>query len=158
MKKVLEDIIPPIEFSGQAQLLLYTRYGDPREIGWDTKWITEWHVHQKFPWFPVSNILVHKHFWPMLEKAFGSLEKAGLHTQIRTFNGCFEIRKIRGSKSVLSVHSWGAAIDLNARLNPLGSFGTWDKKFLDIMTKQDIICGQNWDCRKDPMHFSMVNG
>lgn len=158
MKDKLKDITPPVEFSGEGQLLLYTRYGDPRKTGWDKKWITEWHVHTEFEWFPEPNILVHKHFKPILEQAFHALEKAGLHGEIKTFNGSYELRNIRGSESVLSVHSWGAAIDLNAKDNPLGSSGHWSKKFVKTMAKYGICCGQLWSVRKDPMHFSMVNG
>lgn len=158
MKEKLKNIIPPVEFSGEAQLLLYTRYGDPREQGWDKKWITEWHVHTKFPWFPEPNILIHKHFWPILEVAFHALEKAGLYTEIKTFDGSYELRNIRGSEVVLSVHSWGAAIDLNAKENPLGSAGMWSDKFIETMEKSHVFCGQLWNARKDPMHFSMANG
>jgi hypothetical protein len=158
MNDRLKNISPPIEFSGASQLLLYTRYGDPRKKGWDKKWITEWHVHVNFPWFPTDNILIHKHFRPILEQAFEALELAGVHQEIKTFNGGFDVRNIRGSKAVLSVHSWGAAIDLNAKQNPLGSMGTWSDKFIRTMVRNEIYCGQKWKDRKDPMHFSMVNG
>jgi hypothetical protein len=59
---------------------------------------------------------------------------------------------------VLSVHSWGAALDLNAEENPLGSNGKWSDDFISVMHQNGIYCGQLWDGRKDPMHFSMVNG
>lgn len=158
MEDNLKNIKAPVEFSGDAQLLLYTRYGDPRDIGWDHKWITEWHVHQHFSWFPEPHIRIHKHMAPLLERAFRELEAAGLHKEIRTLDCAHEVRLIKGSEAVLSVHSWGAAIDLNAKQNPYGSAGEWSSQFIEIMSKSSLFCGQQWPIRKDPMHFSMVNG
>ena len=154
----LHDITPPIEFSGPAQLVLFTRYGDPRDAGFEQKWMTTWDVSDIHPWFPEKNIYIHKHFWPMLDAAFKNLVKRDLHHAIRTFDGCYEMRHLKGSTGVLSVHSWGAAIDLNAKDNMLGSAGSWDSDFLKAMTDAGVYCGQNWDGRKDPMHFAMVNG
>lgn len=148
----------PIEFSGPAQLVLYTRYGDPRRPGWENKWMTAWPVREDFPWFPKRTVYLHKHFRPILTDAFRALQSEGLHAEIHSFDGAFNIRNIRGSRSVLSVHSWGAAIDLNAKTNPLGSTGDWSDEFIEVMTRNDVYCGQSWQGRKDPMHFSMVNG
>jgi hypothetical protein len=152
------NIAPPPEFSGEAQLILFTRYGDPRETGWDNKWLNNWHVKAMFEWFPVSDMLIHKHFRPLLEKAFRLLEMKDLHREIKTFDGCFGIRGMGNNETVLSVHSWGAAIDLNAMDNPIGSQGLWGNAFIDAMEQCDVFCGQNWTGRKDPKHFAMVNG
>jgi hypothetical protein len=158
MANKLHDITPPIEFSGQGQLVLYTRYGDPRDIGFENKWLTDWHVRKRFPWFPEENIVIHKHFKAILEQTFAELELLRLHNEIKQVNEAYSLRTIKGSSVVLSVHSWGAAIDLNAAVNPLGSMGTWSQAFIDVMERNDICCGQTWQPRKDPMHFSMVNG
>lgn len=159
-KKMTEkhNIELPVEFSGPAQLILYTRYGDPREAGWENKWITNWQVRERFPWFPKKDIEVHKHFRPMLENAFKDLVLYDLYKEIKTFDGCFKLRNVKGSKSVLSLHAWGAAIDMNALDNPHGATGKWSDQFLQIMVNNGIFCGQNWIGRKDPMHFAMVNG
>ena len=151
-----ELTLPPA-FSGPAQLVLYTRYDDPRLPGWENKWITNWHVQQLHPWFPQQEVRIHKHFWPLLQDAFLELEKLGLYTEIKTFDGCHELASLPGSP-VLSVHSWGAALDLNAADNPHGSLGTWSSEFIKVMEKNGIHCGQNWTGNKDPMHFAMVDG
>jgi hypothetical protein len=39
--------------------------------------------------------------------------------EITDFGGCFNYRLMRGSKSKLSAHSWGTAIDLDANRNTL---------------------------------------
>jgi len=152
-----KDIVLPPEFSGAAQLVLFTRYGDPREAGWENKWLITWRVHQLHPWFPKSEITIHKHFWPLLNDAFLELDKRGLHNEIKTFSTGHELRNISDSP-VLSVHSWGAAIDLNSIENPTGSMGNWSEDFISVMVKHGIHCGQNWNGIKDPMHFAMVDG
>lgn len=154
----LNELNVPPEFSGPGQLLLYTRYGDPRDAGFEQKWMNLWDVKKEFPWFPVRDIYIHKHFRPMLEEAFKELSVMGLQDELKTCDGCFDIRMLSGGNQVLSIHSWGAAIDLNAKDNPLGSFGKWSDSFIAIMEKHDICCGQSWNGRRDPMHFAMING
>ena len=149
--------LPP-EFSGPAQLILFTRYGDPRDIGYKHKWINHWEVKKDFPWFPLDELFVHKHFHPLLINAFSDLTLNGRFEEVKSAEDCFDIRLIRGSNSVLSVHSWGAAIDMNIIENPLGSAGSWSNEFVATMIKNEIFCGQTWEGRKDPMHFAMVNG
>ncbi len=145
-------------FAGNAQQQLFKKYGDPRGAGWESRWMALWHVQKTFPWFPKKSVYMHKDFVVKLQQALTALEAAGLHTEIQTFDGCFNIRRVRGSKSVLSVHSWGAAIDLNAASNPLGSPGKWSDAFLHTMKLHGIYCGQLWQGRKDPMHFALVDG
>lgn len=149
--------LPP-EFSGHAQLMLYTRYGDPREPGWEHKWVDQWHVQQEFPWFPETHIHVHKHFRAMLTKAFKQLEYNGLHKEIKSCDGCFKVRNTKNDNSVISLHAWGVALDMNAEDNPHGSFGVWSPAFIKVMRDNDIYCGQDWGGRKDPMHFAMLDG
>ena len=151
------DIIIPSEFSGPGQLQLFTRYDDPRALGWENKWIFNWKVQQLHPWFPAKEMKIHKHFWPLLHDAFSALEKAGLYKEIKTYHRAHQLAQLPDSP-VLSVHSWGAAIDLNAEDNPMGSVGAWSEDFIKIMTDNGIHCGQNWTGNKEPMHFAMVDG
>lgn len=147
-----------IAFAAPAQTELYNRYGDPREQGWEQKWMMLWPVQEQFPWFPKKAIYIHKDFQPLLCNAFKSLQHWGFQHEIRSFDGCFNIRHVRGGYSVLSIHSWGAAIDLNARENPIGTKGQWSQPFIEVIKKHGIYCGQEWTGRKDPMHFALVNG
>jgi hypothetical protein len=151
------DIKLPPAFSGPGQLLLFTRYGDPRQPGWESKWLTRWCVQQLHPWFPLSELRIHKHFWPLRQSAFLELEKLGLHKEINTCDCCVDVGHLHKSP-VLSVHSWGAAIDLNARDNPGGTTGTWSNEFIAVMHRHGIYCGQCWNGYGQPTHFSMVNG
>jgi hypothetical protein len=151
------EIKLPPAFSGPAQLILFTRYGDPREPGWAGKWIHNWRVQQLHPWFPQAEIQIHKHFWPLLQDAFLELEQRGLHNEIRTCHCCHKVAYMHDSP-VLSVRSWGAAIDLNANDNPAGTVGAWSEEFVRVMERNGIHFGQNWTGNKDPMHFAMVDG
>ncbi len=146
------------EFSGDTQQLLQNRYGDPRKKGWAKQWLYVWKVKNDFSWFPSATLYIHRHFYPKLKNAFIQLEQKGLHSEIKTLDEDYNIRYIHGSTYVLSLHSWGAAVDMNAVTNSLGSSGTWSKSFIDIMIQNDICCGQTWTGRKDPMHFAMING
>jgi hypothetical protein len=148
----------PAKFSGGAQVVLYTRYGDPEEEAFEQKWICVWDVRNSYPWFPKRRIALHKHFKDLLDGALRELEMKNLHTEIKSMDEAFRVRSVRGSKCVLSTHSWGAAIDLNAADNPMASEGKWSAAFIEVMEKHKIYCGQSWNGRKDPMHFAMVNG
>ena len=152
-----ENLRLPPAFSGPAQFLLYTRYDDPRAAGWEHKWLTTWHVQQLHPWFPVKELRIHKHFVPLLQSAFLELESRGLHIEINTAHDCHKIKYLQDSP-VLSVHSWGAGIDLNAMENPAGTVGKWSDDFINVMKKNGIHCGQLWTGIKEPMHFAMVDG
>jgi hypothetical protein len=150
--------IIPREYAGLSQMLLFQKYGDPRLKGWGKKWMVMWKVQNFFRWFPEPEICIHKDFQPCLFNAFKTLQFLGLYREIKTCDEAFNIRFINGSDSVLSVHSWGVAIDLNADHNPLGSEGSWSNAFIEVMHQNQIFCGQSWIGRKDPMHFSIVNG
>lgn len=107
-----------------------------------------------------------------LENVFRELIKKGLHTEIKTFDGCFNIRLARKANK-LSRHSWGIAIDFNAAFNPLvlidevlsaeqylkikSKSVSWSEPFLDVWRDNGFICGADWKRRLDGMHFELSN-
>jgi hypothetical protein len=141
-----------------AQEILTQRYGKPTAASFESKWMVIWKVQVDFPWFPKKTIYIHKDFKAKLAIAFTALQQNNLHKEIKTCEGAFNIRLVRGSKSVYSIHSWGCAIDMNANDNPLGAVGKWSTAFLHTMEISGVFCGANWIGRKDPMHFALVNG
>ncbi len=141
-----------------AQDILTQRYGKPTAATFEGKWMEVWKIKQDFDWFPKKTLYLHKDFKTKLMLAFSTLEQAGFYKEIKTCEGAFNIRLVRGSKSVYSIHSWGCAIDMNAADNPLASAGKWSAGFIQTMESCGVFCGQNWIGRKDPMHFALVNG
>jgi D-alanyl-D-alanine carboxypeptidase len=72
----------------------------------------------------------------------------------------YAYRDVRGSDSVLSNHSSGTALDLNATKHPLGKEGTFTKvqvkKINELCDKYGIRWGGNYKGRKDEMHFEII--
>lgn len=147
-----------------AQDILLGKYGPPDEPTYQTQFCEIWYVKMDFHWFPANKFMVNKDFKIMLAKAFAALEAAGLHTEIKTFDGCFNLRMVRG-RAAASLHSWGAAIDLNAATNgmvynptPKQRLGTWSQKFVDTMKSAGVFFGGDFLKRADPMHFGLLDG
>lgn len=92
-----------------------------------------------------------------MQQALEAVQNAGLADLLKTFDGCFNIRLVRGSKGLVSAHSYGLAIDINASENTLGqtSGGFYDHPdFVKCFTDYGWDFGGNFHGRKDPMHFS----
>jgi hypothetical protein len=93
----------------------------------------------------------------VFEAVFDELERVGKATQIKTWDGTFAFRPIRG-ETHLSVHAFGAAIDLNAATNPLGGPGDMDPDVVAIFQHFGFLWGGEFHLRKDPMHFQYATG
>jgi hypothetical protein len=89
-----------------------------------------------------------------LEKAFRNLISTGHITELRTWDGCFNIRKKRGATTA-SLHSWGIAIDLNAAWNGFGKTPTLSPGFVKCFTDAGFDWGGVWS-KKDGMHFQLA--
>lgn len=76
------------------------------------------------------------------------------------YGGCYCWRPIRGGYS-LSLHTWGAAIDLDPMRNPLGV--TWNPDIglpgvvIDVFEKAGWTTGAHWS-RPDPGHCQAASG
>ena len=77
--------------------------------------------------------------------AFKSLIATGYIKELKTWDGCFNIRKKRGASSS-SLHSWGVAIDINAAWNG----------FVKCFTDNGFDWGGVWS-KPDGMHFQLKN-
>lgn len=92
---------------------------------------------------------------PYLAEAEERIKAAGINYKVRTIGG-ESWRNVKGSNN-LSFHSWGAAIDINARENPMGDHLVTDMpdNFVQIMKD----CGFRWGgdfSRPDAMHFDLL--
>ena len=104
---------------------------------------------------------------PLME-TLHQLNERGLIGEIKTWDGLYNVRYMRGSKSVLSRHSWGLAVDMNAAWNPLVSVTPqnravmrkkhvkWSEKFLNTWRNNGFDCGADWKDKLDGMHFEFI--
>lgn len=112
-----------------------------------------------------NKIYLNKVIAEPLTKVFRDLIAKGLHTEIKTYDGCFNIRKQRGSQAI-SMHSFGIALDLNATWNPLirnvsatnreakrQELVQWSEPFLQVWRDNNFECGADWMSVLDGMHF-----
>lgn len=88
-----------------------------------------------------------------LQKAFHSLIETGKVQELKSWDGCFNIRNIAGS-NLASLHSWGVAIDVNAAENGLGVIPKLSPEFVDCFTKNGFDWGGRFT-RLDGMHFQL---
>jgi len=147
-------------------------YGDPdtnRDGIPDRKWESENLVRFKTPYpmvlawndKPLQRITIHKKCYESLERILTRIGQEFTEEEIRRFQlnrfgGTYNFRMTRGGTR-LSIHSWGAAIDLAPTLNPLGrthdaaSF-MMPEKAVKIFESEGWIWGGKWK-RPDGMHF-----
>ena len=132
------------------------KYGEPNEE-YQSRYCYVWNVKKDFPWFPAESFFVNKEFKDKLFIAFTKLQASKLNKEIKTFDGCFVQRPVRGM-SVPSLHSWAMAIDINASTEKLSqSVTNFSKGFLDCFISSGIYWGGTWH-RHDSMHFALYNG
>ena len=88
-----------------------------------------------------------------LTAAFQNLIKTGFVKELRTYDGCFCIRKKRGASSP-SLHSFGVAIDVNAAWNGFGAKPTLSAGFVKCFTDAGFTWGGTWS-KPDGMLFQL---
>jgi len=126
------------------------KYGDPTKennmILWDIPTELEVGVIPK-------RLYCNKDLVEPLSRAFRALISTGKVSELKTWDGCFNIRKKRGLSS-MSLHSWGIAIDVNAAWNGLGKEPVLSSEFVKCFTDNGFDWGGTWK-RKDGMHFQL---
>jgi len=106
---------------------------------------------------PVRMIRCHRLMAAPLRAVLEELADDGLGHLVNTFDGCFVPRHMMwDSKRRLSRHSWGIAVDVNARLFPYGSHDKQDRRLIAAFERQGFAWGGEWRT-PDPMHFEMVS-
>lgn len=73
---------------------------------------------------PVTRFSCHAKVMESLQRIFArTLDHYGLdeikRLRLDLFGGCLNVRKMRGSSSTWSIHSWGCAVDIDPEHNPL---------------------------------------
>jgi hypothetical protein len=127
-----------------------TRYGKPElEAA-----MMVWHVPPECQVGAVPRrIYCNKDVVKPLERALRCVVQKGLGDKIKTWDGCFNIRRKRAGSSP-SLHSWGLAIDINASWNRMGQKPTQDPELVECFTDNGFDWGGQWQ-NPDGMHFQL---
>ena len=110
-------------------------------------------ITSKIPCIP-KRIYCNKLLYPLLIEALKLVIFRGLESEIKTFDGCYNVRPIRGYKDIWSIHSWAIAIDINAKTNGLGKVGDMSPELVECFKS----CGFDWGGdfeRLDMMHMQL---
>ena len=143
------------------------RYGKIVDNKWEKE--TQFMVMYKVPqdiaanWInaatnkPTTRIYINKDMQAALDASLLALVETGCILELKTFDGCFNIRDVRGVPGTLSWHSYGLAIDLNAKENPLNKPPVLSAAFVKCFTDNGFVWGGAFS-RKDGMHFQFGLG
>lgn len=126
------------------------KYGKPEAQSHMTVWDVPTNLEIGF--IP-KKIYCNKDMVAPLQKAFQNLITTGHVKELKTWDGCFNIRKKRGLTS-MSLHSWGIAVDVNAFENGLNQTPKLSPGFVKCFTDAGFDWGGTWQ-RKDGMHFQL---
>lgn len=88
-----------------------------------------------------------------LSKAFKALIDTGAVKELKTWDGCFNIRNKRNGGTP-SLHSWGIAIDINAAWNRMGQTPTMPESVVKCFKDAGFDWGGDWG-NPDGMHFQL---
>lgn len=134
--------------------MCFAKYGQPTA---NNKNLVLWDVPANLEIGVIpKKIYCNKDMVPALTKAFSNLINTGHVKELKTWDGCFNIRFQRGSRTKASLHSWAIAIDVNAAENGLGAIPKLSPGFVKCFTDAGFDWGGTWK-RKDGMHFQLAN-
>jgi len=126
------------------------RFGQPES----EKWMVLFDVPSEMELGAIpKRIYCNKYLVEPLKRALLNIIQRGLVSQLKTWDGCFQIRKKRGALSH-SLHSWGMAIDINAAWNAFGAKPTMSKELVACFTDAGFEWGGAW-ANPDGMHFQL---
>lgn len=129
----------------------WKKYGNPFKERNMTLWVVPNYLHIG----PIpKKIYCNKDMIIPLTNAFENILKAGISDQVKTWDGCFNIRSKRGSKS-MSLHAWGIAIDINAAWNRFGKPPTMSPELVKCFTDAEFVWGGVWK-KPDGQHFQLA--
>jgi hypothetical protein len=130
------------------------KWGDPLTTHDEGTYMVMWDVPANLEIGIIpKRIYCNKAMIAPLTKAFTSLISTGFVKELKTWDGCFNVRKKRGLTSH-SLHSWGIAIDVNAFENGLRQTPKLSAGFVKCFTDAGFEWGGLWE-RIDAMHFQL---
>ena len=132
----------------------FDKWGDPLTTHDEGLYMVMWDVPTELEIGVIpKRLYCNKAIVAPLIQAFKNLIATGFVKELKTWDGCFNVRKKRGLAS-MSLHSWGVAIDVNAAWNGLGKTPVLSAGFVKCFTDAGFDWGGTWT-RKDGMHFQL---
>ena len=133
----------------------FAKWGDPNTRGDEGKYMVMWDVPEKLELGVIpKRLYCNRAMIGPLTEAFTNIINRGLVGQLKTWDGCFNIRKKRGATSQ-SLHAWGIAIDINAAWNGFGKKPTMSPELVKCFTDTGMFdWGGTWS-KPDGMHFQL---
>lgn len=99
-----------------------------------------------------------------LQQLVSAWAAAGILGDIVSWDGTYVSRFIRGSRTKLSPHAFGNALDINAAMNPFRQPGAAPGEYGNVWRLVEVAqalgwnCGANWPAgQTDAMHFQIDN-
>lgn len=133
----------------------WDKWGDPSTTEDEGKYMTLWDIPTSLEVGTIpKRLYCNKILIEPLSKALKNLIDTGHVNELKTWDGCFNVRKKRGL-ATQSLHSWGIAIDVNAAWNGLGITPKLSAGFVKCFTDAGFEWGGTWT-RKDGMHFQLA--
>ena len=138
------------------------RYGDPRLERNMAVFLMPPDLLAHNPSLP-KKVYANRDIHHALSAALYKCRDVGVLREIVTFDGCFNIRLMRGGTSS-SLHSWGVAVDWNASRNLMGQsvarlldrgLRPFSERFLQCWRDTGWHCGGDWNT-PDRMHFQLA--
>ena len=114
-----------------------------------------WTVPQELTIFTIpKRIYCNRDLVEPLKEALFHLVQRGHILELKTWDGCFNIRKKHSGRTI-SLHSWALALDVNAAWNGYGKQPTLSKGFVECFIDSGFDWGGNWRT-PDGMHFQLA--
>jgi len=133
----------------------YAKWGDPGVRSNEAKYMVMWDVPGSLEIGMIpKKIYCNRAMIEPLTHAFNNIISRGLVVQLKTWDGCFNVRKKRGATSA-SLHSWGIAVDINAAWNGFGKKPTMTPELVKCFTDAGFDWGGVWT-KPDGMHFQLA--
>lgn len=146
----------------------FAKYGDPKSQSFMTVWDVPAELeHGLIP----KKLYCNKDMVGPLTAVFKSLIETGCINELKSWDGCFNVRVVRGYESIynslvsagkqaeaddyLSIHSWAVVVDVNAAENGLGQIPKLSAAFVKCFTDAGFDWGGLFS-RKDGMHFQLA--
>jgi len=164
---------------GLAEIIEF--YGDP-DVDGDFSPDEQWKAHNimiarlpypmRLSWRPhdppIGHVQVHRKCSAAMIGALETFRDAVGRAAIEAnawdrFGGLFHVRLQTGAKHKYSIHSWGAAIDINPHLGAFGEFPTQPTELIEAFEASGASWGGDWPSLNpawpyDGMHWQFATG